>query len=40
MELTIIIATIVVFLLVITLGLQIQIRNISKKLDELLRKKP
>lgn len=35
-----IIALIAVFLLVITLGLQIQIRNISKKLDEILKKKP
>jgi hypothetical protein len=38
MELTLI-ALIVAFLLVITLGIQLQIRNISKKLDELLRKK-
>jgi hypothetical protein len=30
---------IVVFLLIITLGMQIQIRNISKKIDELLNKK-
>jgi hypothetical protein len=38
MELTLI-ALIVVFLLVITLGIQIQIRNVSKKLDELLSRK-
>ena len=38
MELTLI-ALIVVFLLVITLGIQIQIRNVSKKLDEPLSRK-
>jgi hypothetical protein len=31
---------IVVFLLVITLGIQIQIRNMNKKMDELLNRKP
>jgi hypothetical protein len=34
-----IVAVIVVFLLMITLGLQVQIRNISKKMDEILNKK-
>lgn len=38
MELTLI-GLIVVFILVITLGIQFQIRNVSKKLDELLKKK-
>ena len=38
MELTII-GLIVVCILIITLGIQIQIRNISKKMDELLKKK-
>ena len=38
MELTLI-ALIVVFILVITLGIQIQIRSISKKMDELLNRK-
>jgi hypothetical protein len=38
MELTFI-ALIVAFLLLITLGIQLQIRNMSKKLDELLKKK-
>jgi len=38
MELNIV-ALIAVFLLVITLGIQIQIRNVSKKLDELLNRK-
>ena len=38
MEITFI-ALIVVFLLVITLGIQLQIRDISKKIDELLKKK-
>ena len=38
MELTVI-ALIVVFLLVITLGIQFQIRGVSKKLDELLKRK-
>jgi hypothetical protein len=33
------IALIVVFLLLITLGIQLQIRNVSKKLDELLNRK-
>jgi hypothetical protein len=35
-----VIMVIVGFLLVLVLGLQIQIRNISKKMDELLEKKP
>jgi len=30
----------IVCLLIVVLGLQIQIRNISKKMDELLQKKP
>ncbi len=34
-----VIMVIVGFLLVLVLGLQIQIRNISKKMDELLEKK-
>ena len=38
MEITLI-ALIVVFILIITLGIQIQIRGISKKMDELLKKK-
>jgi hypothetical protein len=38
MEITLI-ALIVVFILVITLGIQIQIRSISKKMDELLNRK-
>ena len=38
MELTFV-ALIVVFLLVITLGIQFQIRSVSKKLDELMKKK-
>jgi hypothetical protein len=38
MELTLI-ALIVAFLLVITLGIQVQIRKISKKMDELLKRK-
>jgi hypothetical protein len=38
MELTLI-ALIVVFILIITLGIQVQIRSISKKMDELLKKK-
>jgi hypothetical protein len=38
MELTII-GLIVVFLLLITLGIQVQIRSMSKKLDELLNRK-
>ena len=38
MELTLI-ALIVVFILIITLGIQFQIRGMSKKLDELLQKK-
>ena len=38
MELNIV-ALIAVFLLVITLGIQIQIRNVSKKLDEPLSRK-
>jgi len=38
MELNIV-ALIAVFLLVITLGIQIQIRSIGKKLDELLKQK-
>jgi len=38
MELTLI-GLVVVFILVITLGIQIQIRSISKKMDELLKKK-
>jgi hypothetical protein len=38
MELTLI-ALIVVFILIITLGIQFQIRSISKKMDELLKKK-
>ena len=38
MELNIV-ALIAVFLLMITLGIQIQIRNVSKKLDELLSRK-
>ena len=38
MEITLI-ALIVVFILVITLGIQIQIRGISKKMDELLNRK-
>ena len=33
------IALIVVFLLLITLGIQLQIRSVSKKLDELLNRK-
>jgi uncharacterized protein YneF (UPF0154 family) len=39
MELTIVFV-IVVFLLVITLGIQIQIRHMNKKIDELLDRKP
>ena len=35
-----IIMVVVGFLLVLVLGLQIQIRNISKKIDELIQKKP
>jgi hypothetical protein len=35
-----IIMVVVGFLLVLVLGLQIQIRNISKKMDELIQKKP
>jgi len=31
---------IVVFILVLTLGIQFQIRNVDKKIDELLNKKP
>jgi hypothetical protein len=38
MELNIV-ALIAVFLLMITLGIQIQIRTVSKKLDELLSRK-
>jgi hypothetical protein len=38
MELNIV-ALIAVFLLMITLGIQIQIRTVSKKLDELLKRK-
>lgn len=38
MELTVI-GLIVVCILIITLGIQVQIRNISKKMDELLKKK-
>jgi len=38
MELTLI-GLIVVFILIITLGIQIQIRSMSKKMDELLKKK-
>jgi hypothetical protein len=38
MELNII--AIIVLLLVITLSLHFEIRNISKKIDELLKKKP
>jgi len=38
MELTLI-GLIVVFILIITLGIQVQIRGISKKMDELLKKK-
>jgi hypothetical protein len=38
MELTLI-ALIVVFILIITLGIQFQISSISKKMDELLKKK-
>jgi len=38
MELTLI-ALIVVFILIITLGMQFQIRSISKKMDELLNRK-
>ena len=38
MELTLI-ALIVVFILIITLGIQFQISSISKKIDELLKKK-
>jgi hypothetical protein len=38
MEITLI-ALIVVFILLITLGIQVQIRNVSKKLDELLKRK-